>query len=112
MSTSQCCTTFVGKFSEPDWWSIEGRLLAFAEHHIRVLMEAANNADVDAMVALRTWLQDMPRPGYLGHGNAGFTLRVYGHLMPSAADAVRSAMDASLAECATAAQDDLADGTS
>jgi integrase len=41
---------------------------------------------------------------YLGHTNAGFTLRVYAHLMPSAADAMRSAMDASLAECATSVQ--------
>jgi integrase len=40
---------------------------------------------------------------YLGHSNAGFTLRVYAHLMPSAADKVRAAMDASLAECNIAA---------
>lgn len=37
---------------------------------------------------------------YLGHANAAFTLRVYAHLMPSAADKVRAAMDAALAECA------------
>jgi integrase len=41
---------------------------------------------------------------YLGHSDPGFTLRVYAHLMPSAADAVRSAMDAALAECATDVQ--------
>jgi integrase len=40
---------------------------------------------------------------YLGHSNARFTLRVYAHLMPSAADKVRAAMDASLAECNIAA---------
>jgi len=49
---------------------------------------------------------------YLGHTNAGFTLRVYAHLMPSAADAVRAAMDASLAECALDVPSAAADGTS
>jgi len=37
---------------------------------------------------------------YLGHDDPGFTLRVYGHMMPSAADRLRSAMDAALADCA------------
>lgn len=31
---------------------------------------------------------------YLGHSDAGFTLRVYEHLMPDAADKARCAMDA------------------
>jgi integrase len=48
---------------------------------------------------------------YLGHANAGFTLRVYAHLMPSAADAARVAMDASLAECALDVPSAAADST-
>jgi integrase len=31
---------------------------------------------------------------YLGHEDPGFTLRTYTHLMPSAADRTRKAMDA------------------
>jgi integrase len=31
---------------------------------------------------------------YLGHEDPGFTLRTYTHLMPSAADRARKAMDA------------------
>lgn len=34
---------------------------------------------------------------YLGHGDPGFTLRVYAHLMPNAADRVRAAVDRVLA---------------
>ena len=34
---------------------------------------------------------------YLGHGDPGFTLRVYTHLMPNAADRVRTAVDHVLA---------------
>ena len=30
---------------------------------------------------------------YLGHGDPGFTLRVYAHLMPDAGDRVRAAID-------------------
>ncbi|MCW2918288.1 MAG: phage integrase family protein [Actinomycetia bacterium] len=30
---------------------------------------------------------------YLGHGDPGFTLRTYAHLMPDAADRARAAMD-------------------
>jgi integrase len=33
---------------------------------------------------------------YLGHGDPGFTLRVYGHLLPSAPDRARSAIDAAM----------------
>ncbi|HEV3291049.1 MAG TPA: tyrosine-type recombinase/integrase [Streptosporangiaceae bacterium] len=31
---------------------------------------------------------------YLGHGDPGFTLRVYAHLMPGASDRMRQAIDA------------------
>lgn len=34
---------------------------------------------------------------YLGHGDPGFTLRTYVHLMPDAADRMRSAVDRVLA---------------
>jgi integrase len=37
---------------------------------------------------------------YLGHSDAGFTLRTYTHLMPSSADRMRRAKDAALAACA------------
>lgn len=41
---------------------------------------------------------------YLGHADAGFTLRTYTHLMPSSADRTRHAIDAALSEsCAPAA---------
>jgi hypothetical protein len=33
---------------------------------------------------------------YLGHHDPGFTLRVYAHLMPSAPDKVRRAVDRAL----------------
>lgn len=33
---------------------------------------------------------------YLGHGDAGFTLRTYTHLMPSSDDRTRSAVDQAL----------------
>jgi hypothetical protein len=36
---------------------------------------------------------------YLGHASPGFTLSVYTHMMPSAPDRMRSAIDAA-AECA------------
>jgi len=39
-------------------------------------------------------------PSISGTRTRAFTLGVYAHLMPSAADKVRAAMDASLAECA------------
>ena len=35
---------------------------------------------------------------YLGHADPGFTLRVYTHLMPSAADRMRQAVDAARAQ--------------
>jgi integrase len=35
---------------------------------------------------------------YLGHGDPGFTLRVYTHLMPDAADRMRSAVDHVMAD--------------
>ena len=34
---------------------------------------------------------------YLGHHDAGFTLRTYTHLMPDAADRARQAIDAAYA---------------
>jgi integrase len=37
---------------------------------------------------------------YLGHTDPGFTLRIYAHLMPSAADRLSAAMDASLSSLA------------
>lgn len=37
---------------------------------------------------------------YLGHTDPGFTLRVYGHLMPAAEEQTRRAVDAALAACA------------
>jgi integrase len=40
---------------------------------------------------------------YLGHSDPGFTLRVYTHLMPSAPDRMRAAVDAALGIPATQA---------
>jgi site-specific recombinase XerD len=40
---------------------------------------------------------------YLGHSDPGFTLRVYTHLMPSAPDRMRSAVDAALGSPVTTA---------
>jgi hypothetical protein len=37
---------------------------------------------------------------YLGHTDPGFTLRVYGHVMPAASDQARRAVDMALASCA------------
>jgi hypothetical protein len=41
----------------------------------------------------------------LGHADPGFTLRVYGHLMPDAADRVRAAIDQSAAGVTAASQE-------
>ena len=45
--------------------------------------------------AARAWTRALAE--YLGHGDPGFTLRVYAHLMPNAADRMRAAVDHVLA---------------
>jgi integrase len=61
---------------------------------------------VNGTHALRHWYASMMLAGgldiralseYLGHSDPGFTLRVYTHLIPSAADTARAAMDRALA---------------
>ena len=39
---------------------------------------------------------------YLGHADPGFTLRTYTHVMPSADDKARQAMDSALGEASDA----------
>jgi len=84
-------------------------------------METTGPDDKLSMHALRHYAASMWLAGgvnikavaeYLGHADAGFTLRVYAHLMPSAADAVRAAMDASLVSCAPEVPSLTAGGTS
>jgi len=57
------------------------------EHGMHVLRHTAASAWLGAGVDIRTVAE------YLGHGDPGFTLRTYTHLMPDAADRARKAMD-------------------
>jgi len=64
----------------------------------KVSMHALRHFAASSWLAGGASIKDVAE--YLGHASAAFTLRVYAHLMPSAADKVRAAMDASLAESA------------
>ncbi|MEO3853720.1 site-specific integrase [Acrocarpospora sp. B8E8] len=58
------------------------------ENGMHVLRHTAASAWLAAGVDIRTVAE------YLGHDDPGFTLRVYSHLMPNAADRARKAMNA------------------
>lgn len=72
-------------------WRKARRAAAIAdtrENGMHVLRHTAASAWLAAGVDVRTVAE------YLGHSDPGFTLRVYAHLMPDAADRARKAMDA------------------
>ena len=58
------------------------------ENGMHVLRHTAASAWLAQGVDIRTVAE------YLGHSDPGFTLRVYAHMMPDAADRARKAMDA------------------
>jgi integrase len=65
----------------------------------RVGMHALRHYAASSWLAEGANIRDVAE--YLGHTDPGFTLRTYAHLMPSAADRLRVAMDVSLASCAS-----------
>jgi integrase len=71
------------------------------ENGMHVLRHTAASAWLAAGVDVRTVAE------YLGHADAGFTLRTYAHLMPDAADRARKAMDAYFIEDHSASAPDV-----
>jgi integrase len=66
---------------------IEAGIADTRENGMHVLRHTAASAWLAQGVDVRTVAE------YLGHTDPGFTLRIYAHLMPDAADRARKAMD-------------------
>jgi hypothetical protein len=54
-------------------------------------MRALRHFDAPTMLAARKWIKALAN--YLGHADAGFTLRTCTYLMPSSEDRTRKALD-------------------